>query len=158
MKFLAIMCTTLLLSTSLFAETLDWDLFDKAFSTKATYQETQFGYFATLKKTESINDSLKVNYFSAIGGFDENKNFIASRYELVFENWKKVGETLHIDQWLFVLNTDHVLTFKLHRKMIQKFDATVLLLENVDEADESFDSKSLELLNFWTQMITSSQF
>lgn len=154
MKIIAALLLSFLVTTSLLAaETINWNDFNRAFSTKATYQETTFGLFATLKRREVINEVHDINYFSAIGGFNDNNDFIASRYEIASEKWQKIDDTLHVDQWLFVLNTNHVLTFKLHRKMIQTLNGTVIMLENIEETEEDYAKKSSDILESWVKAI-----
>ena len=141
-----------ILSSSVFANDINWNQFDHAFSTKAQYQETAFGYFATLKRTEASDQVEQREYFSAVGGF-HNKEFIASRYEIASEKWELIEGALHIDQWLFVLNTEHKLVFKLHRTMIQKLNGVILKLENIPESDEVYTKRTNEILLNWMQAL-----
>lgn len=149
MKIILSLILSIILSSSVFAQDLDWKQFDHAFSTKAEYQETPFGLFATLKRVETAEQSEQREYFSAVGGFGENNEFIASRYEIASERWELVNDTLHVDQWLFVMNTDHKLTFKLHRTMIQRLDGVLIELINIPETDAAYSQKANEILVKW---------
>lgn len=151
MKKIIILCA-LLFSSQIFAKEFDLSLFTKAFSTLAEYKESPYGIFATLKNIENISNGYHVNYFSAIGNFNDN-DFIANRYELVSEEWVLKDDHWHIDQWLFALTPENKLTFYLHRKMIQTRDRQVLLLENIPESDERYDNKVDEFLIFWEKKV-----
>lgn len=153
MKIILAIVFSLILSTSVFAKDIDWNQFDHAFSTKAEYQETPFGFFATLKRTEGTDQMEQREYFSGVGGFNENNEFIAARHEIASEKWELINDQLHIDQWLFVLNTDHKLTFKLHRIMVQRLDGVLLNLENIPETEDSYIQKKNEILKQWMDRI-----
>ena len=149
--FSALLC--IVLASSVSAKDINWDQFDHAFSTKAQYQETAFGYFATLKRTEATEQIEQREYFSAVGGFNNKNEFIATRYEIASEKWELIEDTLHIDQWLFVINTDHNLIFKLHRTMIQRLDGVILKLENIPESNEVYTQKTNEILVKWMKAL-----
>ncbi len=152
MKPIIALIFSLIISTSLFASEIDWPAFDRAFSTKAQYDETPYGFFATLTRFEEVaQNTTQVNYFSSIGGFNDSKEFIATRYEIASEKWELVDENWHIDQWLFVFNTDHKLTFMLHRLMIQTPNRVVIKLENVLESDETYEQKANSILVDWAK-------
>lgn len=153
MKIILSIVFSLILSSSVFAKDIDWNQFDHAFSTKAEYQETPFGFFATLKRTEGTDQMEQREYFSGVGGFNENNEFIAGRHEIASEKWELINDELHVDQWLFVLNTDHKLTFKLHRIMIQRLDGVLLKLENIPEPDEVYNQKTNDILVKWMNAI-----
>jgi hypothetical protein len=153
MKLIFSIIITLVLSNSVFAQNIEWSQFDHAFSTKAEYQETSFGFFATLQKIESSGQMEQREYFSSVGGFNEKNEFIASRYEIASEKWELIGDKLYIDQWLFVLNTNHQLRFKLHRTMIQRLDGVLLNLENIPESDEVYSQKTNDILEGWMKSL-----
>lgn len=152
MKLIIAFILSLILSTAALAQNINWNQVDLALSTKAEYQETPFGLYATLKRIES-GPTNYANYLSGIGGFNENGQFWSSRYEIVSEAWKKVDGNWHIDQWLFTVNLNQDISFKLHRKMIQTPDATVLELENIPEDEEVYSQKLNSILSDWLKVI-----
>lgn len=155
MKKIIALIISLLITTSLFAQDINWSKFNHAFSTKADYQETEVGLYAILQRSEEIDGSTYANYFSGIGGFEESGKFTSYRYELVSEKWTVVNDGWHIDQWLFALNLKQQLVFKLHRSFIKTFDSTILDLENHDETDEAYAKKVNELLIDWEKALSN---
>lgn len=153
MKNLIAIALSLLLTTSLFAQDINWKDFDHAFSTKADYQETPFGLYAVLQRSEEINGSNYANYFSGIGGFGENGEFNSFKYEIVSEKWTLLENGWHIDQWLFSINLKQELTYNLHRTFIKTFDSTVLEMENLPESDETYNQKANEILSDWAKVL-----
>lgn len=144
----------LALSTiSSFAQSIDWDLFSRAFSTQARIEETDFGTFAILESETPIENGVNRKYFSAIGGFNEDAVFVAGRHELVSEDWTYIDGNFHIDQWLFALNYNNELIFTLHRKMIQTAERVLVALENIPESEETYLNKTHELLNYWMNIL-----
>lgn len=151
-KFILTLILTLCTLSS-FAQTIDWDLFGRAFSTQARIEDTTYGTFAILENETAIEGGVNRQYFSAIGGFNEDAVFVGYRHELVSEDWTIVDGNFHIDQWLFALNADKEIIFYLHRKMIQTPDRVVLYLENIPESEERYFEKTQELLSYWMNIL-----
>jgi hypothetical protein len=153
MKKFSLVILSALLSFSLFARDIDWNRFDQSFNQDARYESTPYGIFATLERFEEIENGHWANYFSGVGGFNNEGEFVSGRYELVSEKWYMVEGAWHTDQWLFAFNTRHQITFRLHRIIKRKADNIGVEIVDIRETNEAYELKSNELLLEWLEHI-----
>lgn len=151
-KLLALLIVSLF-SLNLMASEINWNRFEEAFSNEAEYQETYYGIYAVLQDITPIENGHIANYFSGVGGFDDNGTFMSYRYELVSEEWRMIDGLWHIDQWLLSMNSNKKPINTLHRTMIQTEDRVVLDISNVPETEEAYQAKIQELLKDWMRRL-----
>jgi hypothetical protein len=129
---------------------VNWAKLDEAIRTKAEYQESPHGIYGTLKDVIQDGDrSRQANYFSGVGGFDAENRFLIGHYEIVSEVWTKEADKIKIDQWLFVLDYQHQLTYKAHYLLLQDFDGRVLEHRRINETNAAYEQKLDAIFNFW---------
>lgn len=154
MKHFCLVLMALLISNFAFANARDWSNLGRVLAEEAVLQESPFGLYASLKdhlKTPSGHHS---NYLSGIGGFNERGDFVSTRYEVVSEKWEMKNEQWHVDQWMFVLNTEMESTWALHRTMIQTVSGVLVEMENQVETEENIQRALESYLDFWEKKIS----
>jgi hypothetical protein len=108
---------------------LSWaDLTYKAV-TEGERTDAYGGIFKTLSIVQPLDDdgSYEADHFSGVGGEDAYGKFHASQYQAVSEQWRiDQNGNWNIDQWLFKMDVDGLLTWVAHFQLIELPNGTVL--------------------------------
>lgn len=151
MKKLFLILSLIFISLSSFAS----GRFDEL-SKKAIWEgegtQTIVGLYMTLSfKYDIGNEGDRfADYFSAVGVFSPEGDFLVSRHEFVQEVWmpQENGHTF-IDQWLFRTDDRGVLIASSHYFMEKDASGSQLQNRRLDESDEVLNSKWKEVLEAW---------
>lgn len=131
---------------------VDWDQLGKKAAVEGERTDSYWGVFKTLKhqKNLEIKNTYQVNYFSAVGGDNEDGSFSVGRYESVNEVWRMNSQgNWGVKQWLFKIDLQSNVRWYAHKYLLIRPDGLVLKDKYLSVTDEEADNKWNVILRDW---------